>query len=153
MAGIVSAYKSLETMMDKIYGQLELMDRLAGVRDSALVDSIVSSHILPDIIGNVRAFMVQNFRCKKCNRKFRRLPLSGRCPSCQQELSLTVFRGAVEKYLELAREIAVQRLRNPYLKERTMAAVETVLDLFTPSKKTGPQTVQTRLDAFTSDAA
>jgi DNA polymerase II large subunit len=153
VAGIVSAYKSLETMMDKIYGQLELMDRLAGVRDSALVDSIVSSHILPDIIGNVRAFMVQNFRCKKCNRKFRRLPLSGRCPSCQQELSLTVFRGAVEKYLELAREIAVQRLRNPYLKERTMAAVETVLDLFTPSKKTGPQTVQTRLDAFTSDAA
>ena len=151
--GIVSAYKSLETMMDKIYGQLDLMDRLAGVRDSALVDSIVSSHILPDIIGNVRAFMVQNFRCKKCNRKFRRLPLTGRCPSCQQELSLTVFRGAVEKYLELAREIAAQRLRNPYLKERTLAAVETVLDLFTPSKKSGPQTVQTRLDAFSADEA
>lgn len=148
---IVSAYKSLETMLEKIYGQLELMESISAVRDAGLVDSIVSSHILPDIIGNVKAFMVQTFRCKKCNRKFRRLPLSGKCPYCQLDLSLTVFRGNVEKYITLAREMAEKKLRNPYLIERTLSAVENVVDLFTPSKKPVDKTVQTKLEAFVSD--
>ncbi|MEM4185650.1 MAG: DNA polymerase II large subunit [Candidatus Caldarchaeum sp.] len=149
--GIVSAYKSLETMMDKIYVQLELMDRLASVKDSTLVDSIVASHLLPDIIGNIKAYMVQSFRCKKCNRKFRRLPLTGKCPQCQVELSLTVHRGGVEKYVELAEQMAEKRLKNTYLIERTLAAVETVTDLFTTSKKKTETFKQTRIEAFITD--
>ncbi|MEM4190070.1 MAG: DNA polymerase II large subunit, partial [Candidatus Caldarchaeum sp.] len=151
MPGIISAYKSLETMMDKISVQLELMDRLAGVKDSALVDSIVASHLLPDIIGNIKAYMVQSFRCKKCNRKFRRLPLTGKCPQCQVELSLTVHRGGVEKYVELAEQMAEKRLKNTYLIERTLAAVETVTDLFTTSKKKAETFKQTRIEAFITD--
>ncbi|MCX8200723.1 MAG: DNA polymerase II large subunit [Candidatus Caldarchaeum sp.] len=149
--GIVSAYKSLETMMEKIGGQLELMQNIAAVRDAGLVDNIVSSHILPDIIGNVKAFMIQSFRCKKCNRKFRRLPLTGKCPNCQLDLTLTVFRGNVEKYIDLAKQMAENHLRNPYLIERTLSAVENVVDLFTPSKKPVDKTVQTRLEAFLSN--
>ncbi len=149
--GIVSAYKSLETMMEKIYVQLELMDSLAGLKDAALVDNIVSSHILPDILGNIKAFMIQNFRCKKCNRKFRRVPLTGKCPYCQLELSLTVFRGSVEKYVELAEQMAEKKLRNAYLIERTLAAVETVADLFTTLKKKDEKSKQTRLETFISD--
>ncbi|MEM3083203.1 MAG: DNA polymerase II large subunit, partial [Candidatus Caldarchaeum sp.] len=145
---IVSAYKSLESMFEKIAGQLALMDSLDAVRDAGLVDSIVSSHILPDILGNVKAFMVQSFRCKKCNRKFRRLPLTGKCPSCQTDLSLTVFRGNVEKYIELAKQMAEKNIRNTYLIERTLSAVENVVDLFTASKKPVEKTVQTRLEAF-----
>ncbi|MEM1943108.1 MAG: DNA polymerase II large subunit [Candidatus Caldarchaeum sp.] len=148
--GIVSAYKTLETMMDKISVQLELMDQLAGVKDAALVDSIVSSHILPDIIGNVKAFMVQSFRCKKCNKKYRRIPLTGKCPYCQVDLSLTVFRGAVEKYIELAEQMAEKRLRSSYLRENTVAAVETVVDLFKSSSNKPRELKQTRLESYMS---
>ncbi|MEM4413656.1 MAG: DNA polymerase II large subunit [Candidatus Caldarchaeum sp.] len=148
--GIVSAYKTLETMMDKISVQLELMDQLAGVKDAALVDSIVSSHILPDIIGNVKAFMVQSFRCKKCNKKYRRIPLTGKCPYCQVDLSLTVFRGAVEKYIELAEQMAEKRLRSSYLRENTVAAVETVVDLFKSSTNKPRELKQTRLESYMS---
>ncbi len=118
------------------------------MKDAALVDSIVSSHILPDILGNIKAFMIQNFRCKKCNRKFRRIPLTGKCPYCQQELSLTVFRGSVEKYVKLAEQMAEKKLRNTYIIERTLAAVETVVDLFTTLKKRDEESKQTRLEHF-----
>ncbi|MCS6769799.1 MAG: DNA polymerase II large subunit [Candidatus Caldarchaeum sp.] len=151
--GIASAYKTLETMMEKITVQLELMDRLAGVKDAAVVDSIVSSHILPDIIGNVKAFMVQSFRCKKCNKKYRRLPLTGKCPYCQLDLSLTVFRGGVEKYIELAEQMAEKRLRSAYLKENTLAAVETVLDLFKSSRRRSSEPKQTSLESFLTESS
>ncbi|MCS7133797.1 MAG: hypothetical protein NZ921_03250, partial [Candidatus Caldarchaeum sp.] len=67
------------------------------------------------------------------------------------DLTLTVFRGNVEKYIDLAKQMAENHLRNPYLIERTLSAVENVVDLFTPSKKPVDKTVQTRLEAFLSN--
>jgi DNA polymerase II large subunit len=58
-----------------------------------------------DIAGNLRAFSTQGFRCKSCNKKFRRLPLQGKCPFCNGKLTLTVYRGGIEKYLFAAQEL------------------------------------------------
>ncbi|MEM4417291.1 MAG: hypothetical protein QXD32_04450, partial [Nitrososphaerota archaeon] len=135
-----SAYKRLKTMQEKIAGQLALVERIEGVRDAAVIERVVDSHILPDIVGNFRAYMVQSFRCRRCNKKYRRLPLTGKCSECQTDLTLTVFRGAVEKYVELARELAVTKISDQYLRERTLSAIENVSDIFKPSK-----TVEQRL--------
>jgi len=135
--GISSAYKQLESMLDKVTSQLELTDKLQSVRTSAVAERIVASHILPDIIGNVRAFFIQSFRCKRCGSRYRRLTLNGKCPRCQQDLVQTVYRGAVEKYLELARDLASRYVREQYLKARTTSTLENVADIFTFTKKAG----------------
>ena len=132
---VESAYKRLKTMHEKISGQLTLIDKLESVRHASIVERIVDSHILPDIVGNVRAYMVQSFRCKRCGRKFRRLPLTGRCPECQTELAQTVFRGAVEKYVGLAKSLAEAKIRDDYLRIRTLSAIENIADIFKPTRK------------------
>ncbi len=58
-----------------------------------------------DIIGNLKAFSSQRFRCSKCNMKFRRIPLRGVCTRCGSKLYMTVHRGAIEKYLSLAQNL------------------------------------------------
>lgn len=57
----------------------------------------------------------------------------------------------MEKYIELAKQMAEKNIRNTYLIERTLAAVENVVDLFTASKKPVEKTVQTRLEAFAAE--
>ncbi|MEM4316102.1 MAG: DNA polymerase II large subunit, partial [Nitrososphaerota archaeon] len=132
-----SAYKRLESMYEKIDGQLEIIDKLESVRTASVIERIVDSHILPDIVGNVRAYMVQSFRCRRCGRKFRRLTLTGKCPDCQTDLVQTVHRGSVEKYVELAKNLAVSRIKDQYLRDRTLSAIENVSDIFKWARKGG----------------
>jgi DNA polymerase II large subunit len=77
------------------------------VRHVAL--KVLTTHFIRDIAGNLRAFSTQAFRCKSCNKRFRRLPLRGKCPFCGGSLTLTVYRGGIEKYLD-----AAQRLIDKY---------------------------------------
>jgi DNA polymerase II large subunit len=132
---VESAYKRLKTMHEKISGQLTLVERIESVRHAAIIERIVDSHILPDIVGNVRAYMVQTFRCKRCGKKFRRMPLTGKCPECQMDLVQTVFRGAVEKYVSLAKSLAETRIKDDYLRMRTLSAIENIVDIFKPTKR------------------
>ena len=99
----------------------------------------------------MRAFFVQSFRCKKCGKRYRRLPLAGRCLSCHGELTQTVFRGAVEKYIELASGIVERYGRNEYLKARTKHAVENIVEVFQRNKRESQRTgqgVQATLESF-----
>jgi DNA polymerase II large subunit len=102
MGNSESAYKQFKAMVDKLDGQLELAEKIQAVDAKRVALKVLTTHFLRDIAGNLRAFSTQAFRCKGCSRRFRRLPLRGKCPSCGGALTLTVHRGGIEKYLDAA---------------------------------------------------
>ncbi|MHA1337964.1 MAG: hypothetical protein ACTSPW_19865, partial [Promethearchaeota archaeon] len=69
-----------------------------------VAEKILTTHFNPDILGNLRKFAVQEFRCVKCNEKYRRPPLynGGKCTKCGNKVILTVNRGGIEKYIPKA---------------------------------------------------
>jgi DNA polymerase II large subunit len=104
-----SSYKQFKSMIEKLNMQLELGEKIEAVDARRVALKVLTTHFIRDIAGNLRAFSTQSFRCKSCNKRFRRLPLRGKCPSCGGPLALTVYRGGIEKYLE-----AAQRLIDKY---------------------------------------
>jgi DNA polymerase II large subunit len=104
-----SSYKQFKSMVEKLNMQLELGEKIDAVDVRYVALKVLTTHFLPDIAGNLRAFSTQAFRCKSCNKRFRRLPLRGKCTFCGGPLTLTVYRGGIEKYLE-----AAQRLIDKY---------------------------------------
>ena len=114
-----SAYKTLGSMADKMSAQLSLGRRLRGVDAQIVASSVIGSHLLPDVRGNLNAFSRQKVRCGSCNHSYRRMPLAGKCiqmidsigglhghrssggekSRCGGNLILTVSQGAVRKYL------------------------------------------------------
>ncbi len=122
----LSAYKTLETMIDKMNGQLDLGHRLRGVDIRLVASSVIRSHFLPDLRGNLNAYARQKVRCVKCGHSYRRMPLAGKCiqltkasgrglaahgvsrsegDQCGGNLALTVSEGAVRKYIEVTRHV------------------------------------------------
>ena len=102
-----SSYKEFKSMIDKLHMQLELGEKIEAVDAKRVALKVLNTHFMRDIAGNMRAFSTQGFRCRACNRKFRRLPLSGKCPTpnCGGQLTLTVYRGGIEKYLVAAQQL------------------------------------------------
>jgi DNA polymerase II large subunit len=105
MGNAESAYKQFKTMVEKLNNQLELAEKIEAVDAKTVALKVLTRHFIRDIAGNLRAFSTQGFRCKSCNRRFRRLPLRGVCPSCGGPLTLTVYRGGIEKYLGAAQDL------------------------------------------------
>ena len=114
----LSAYKTLDTMIDKMNGQLDLGHRLRAVNVRTVASSVVRSHFLPDLRGNMNAYARQKVRCLKCAHSYRRMPIAGACIQpkkasgqglasvgvaksegglCGGNLALTVSEGAVRK--------------------------------------------------------
>jgi DNA polymerase II large subunit len=100
-----SMYKKLGKMLEKLDSQLALAEKIRAVDAKIVARKVLSTHLMRDISGNLRAFSTQGVRCKSCGRRFRRLPLKGKCAECGGELSLTVYRGGIEKYLEAAQHL------------------------------------------------
>lgn len=113
-----SSYTKLKSMLDKLAEQLDLAEKIRAVEAGEVAKKVVSTHFLRDLTGNLRAFSSQQFRCKKCNAKYRRVPLSGRCLKCGGELSLTVFQGTIEKYLEITKKLVDKYALGEYYKQR-----------------------------------
>ena len=132
-APLVSAYKSLETMAEKVVSQLALAKQLRSVEVSEVLEAILRTHLIPDVVGNLRAFTSQRFRCKRCNRKYRRPPLKGSCSSCGGELTLTIHRGTIEKYVNLIRSL-VKEYGLPSMMGRLDLVTDEIAQLF-PSPK------------------
>lgn len=114
-----SKYVQLTTMEEKIRMQARLQGMIEAVDPKDALERVMATHLLPDIIGNTRAFSRQNFRCTNCNVKIRRIPLDGKCPKCKQEkIILTVNEGGVRKYLDIAKNLASEFELSAYLQQR-----------------------------------
>jgi len=113
-----SAYKTLETMIDKMDAQLALARSIRAVDERDVATRVINSHFLPDLIGNLRAFSRQKVRCVKCGAKFRRPPLSEVCPKCGGRVILTVHEGSVRKYLEVSMKVAEEFGVDEYTRQR-----------------------------------
>ncbi len=98
---LVSAYKSIPTMLEKVGGQMDLAKKIRAVDFPGTASLIVEKHFIRDIKGNLRKFTFQGFRCINCNAKYRRPPLSGTCSECSKgKLVFTIAEGSIKKYLE-----------------------------------------------------
>ncbi len=104
-APIANRYKE-GAMIDKLKAQLNIAEKIRAVDENLVAELVVTTHLLRDIKGNLRTFANQKFRCIKCNAKYRRIPLLGRCLKCGGNIVLTVSKGTVEKYLEASKMLA-----------------------------------------------
>ncbi|MBU0536590.1 MAG: DNA polymerase II large subunit [Nanoarchaeota archaeon] len=117
-AGIsCSAYKTLPSMEEKLKGQMELAERIHAVDTNDVARLVIEKHFIKDTKGNLRKFSTQQFRCTKCNEKYRRPPLMGKCVKCSGNLIFTVAEGSVIKYLEPSISLAKKYDLPPYLKQ------------------------------------
>ena len=129
-----SAYKRLTTMTAKLEGQLELAEKIEAVDAGRVALKVLKTHFMRDIAGNLRAFSTQAFRCKSCSRRFRRLPLRGKCSACGGELTLTVHRGGIEKYLGVAQNLVDKYGLPKYYSQRLALVKEEINALFDSRK-------------------
>ena len=130
-----SSYKRYGSMLEKILGQLKLAEKIASVDEHFVAEKMVETHLLSDILGNMRAFFLQGFRCKRCGARYRRPPLTNSCVSCGGEVTQTVFRGAVEKYVELVEKVLLKKIKSRYLVERINLALENIMNVFEAERK------------------
>ncbi len=125
-----SIYKTLKKMTDKLNGQLELAEKIEAVDARRVALKVLTTHFLRDISGNLRAFSTQGFRCKHCNKRFRRIPLKGKCLECNSALSLTVYRGGIQKYLEASRHLIEKYKLPTYYTNRLELVRKEIITLF-----------------------
>ena len=151
----LSAYKTLETMIDKMNGQLSLGHRLRGVDVRTVASSVVRSHFLPDLRGNLVAFTRQKVRCLKCGHSYRRMPLAAKCiqppkqsgrgmsafgvrkaegEMCNGNLALTVTEGAVRKYIKVTKHVMQTYGVDHYTKQNVEWLADSVESLFNNDK-------------------
>ena len=131
-----SAYKVLGSMEEKMDSQLELGKKIRAVDEHDMATRIISHHFIPDIMGNLKKYGTQTFRCTnpKCNKKFRRMPLGGRCPYCGGKVNLTVHKKSVKKYLDKALKLANNYNVPNYVKQRVYILKEEI-DSLIPDEK------------------
>jgi len=120
----------LKTMQDKVNAEFNLMDKLACINQRDAAKRLIISHFIPDLIGNLHTFSKQEFRCSICNAKYRRVPLSGKCTKDGGKLLLTVSKGGIEKYLNMALNLAERYDLEPYIRQRLELVRDEILNLF-----------------------
>jgi DNA polymerase II large subunit len=133
-------------------GQLEIGRKLRAVDVRTVASSVVRSHFLPDLRGNLVAFTRQKIRCMKCAHSYRRLPLAGKCiqtkkggdavaggglgleadenRQCGGNLALTVTEGAVRKYINVTGHVVNTYGVDNYTKQNIEWLAKSVESLF-----------------------
>ncbi|MDA4129483.1 MAG: hypothetical protein OK457_01810, partial [Thaumarchaeota archaeon] len=127
-----SSYSTLDTLTEKLDRQIEIAQKINAINPDDVVRSVLRTHLLPDIIGNTKAYTSQRFRCKSCSTKYRRMPIKGICLSCGGALQPSVTRGSVEKYLQLGLRLSQKYDVGDYLRSRFVLASEELATLFKP---------------------
>ncbi|MHA1715454.1 MAG: DNA polymerase II large subunit [Promethearchaeota archaeon] len=131
-----TTYKELKTMEDKLRAQFKIGSKIAAVDQADQAMRVLKSHFTPDIMGNLRAFGTQEFRCSKCNEKYHRPPLAGKCKKCgNQNLTLTVSPGSIKKYLDISLEIVKTHSISPYTRQKMEILAEKVESTIFNGKK------------------
>ncbi len=135
-----SAYSTLGSMLDKFDMQVKNADLIDAVNTSEIVSNVISTHLVPDIMGNLRAYARQNFRCTGCGKSYRRMPLIQTC-ICGHKLIATITRGSVEKYLKLAKRLVEKYDVSEYQRGRIHALSDEIELVF--GKNKGDQSLLT----------
>ncbi len=131
-----STYTKLHTMIDKMHALEELQGKISAVDAKDALERVISSHFMPDIVGNARGFARQVFRCTTCQTKYRRPPLSGVCESCgNSTIILTIAQGSIRKYLEVAKDLVQRNNLSSYLHQRLQLIEDEINHMFKPEIK------------------
>ena len=130
-----AAYSTLRTLNEKIAKQIEVASKLEAVSTKEVVEAIIKTHLIRDLMGNTKKYASQAFKCKKCGMTIRRPPLSWTCPSCGGEIKGTLTRASVEKYLSIAQRLAREYDVDPYLKSRLEIIQRELDQLFQGERK------------------
>lgn len=103
----VNMYSKLSSIEAKLDSQLKIMEKIFEGHDKALiVENLLKNHVLRDIMGNLRSFYHQSFKCSSCGATYRRVLLKGTCIKCGRNLRPTVHTKGVVKYLPLAKKLS-----------------------------------------------
>ena len=113
-----AAYSAMRTLAEKISKQIEVASKIEAVSTKEVVESIIKTHLIRDIMGNAKKYATQSFKCRKCGLTMRRPPLSWTCPNCGMPMKGTLTRASVEKYLAIAQRLAREYEVDSYLKNR-----------------------------------
>jgi len=128
-----SAYSTLGSMLDKLDMQIRNADLIDAVDTNEIVSNVISTHLIPDIMGNLRSYARQSFRCTACGRNYRRIPLLQHCV-CGNNLIQTITRASVEKYLKLAKRLSKKYNVGSYQKGRIQVLSDELDLVFGKSK-------------------
>jgi DNA polymerase II large subunit len=112
-----SSYKLIPTMQEKVQRQMEVAEKIRAVDKDDVARLVIDRHFIRDIKGNLRKFSQQEFRCSKCNTKYRRPPLTGKCLNCHGNIIFTISEGFIMKYLEPALQLAEKYAVPAYIKQ------------------------------------
>lgn len=143
-----SAYREGRPMAELVERSIVLAAQIRAVDLAEAVTLVLNAHFLPDVMGNLKSYGTQKFRCKECDVSYRRPPLTGRCAAarpggrCDGELLSTVYEASVRKYLPLSQRLAAMEGITPYVRQRIQLLADSVATLFPGS------TAQTTLDKF-----
>jgi DNA polymerase II large subunit len=136
-----SAYSTLGSLLEKLDMQIRTADIINAVDPNEVVSMVMTTHLLPDIMGNLRAYSGQSFRCTACGASYRRIPLAGKCLECNNKLIQTMTRPSVQKYLKLARRMLDKYRIEPYLRGRVLSLLDELELVF--GKEDGNQALLT----------
>lgn len=132
---LCSSYKLLPSMREKIECQMDLAKKIRAVDTRDVARLIIEKHFIRDTKGNLRKFSLQQFRCVKCNTKYRRPPLIGKCNECGGKILFTISEGSIMKYLQMSIDLAEEYDVSPYLKETLYLTRQRALDVFGKDKE------------------
>ncbi len=132
---LVSAYKTLPSMEEKLRGQMALAEKIVAVDEADVATRVIEKHFIRDIRGNLRKFSMQEFRCVKCNEKFRRPPLIGKCTVCRGNLLFTISEGSIVKYLEPSLSLAKKYDLSAYLRQNLELTKRRIEEIFGREKE------------------
>jgi DNA polymerase II large subunit len=144
-----SAYREGRSMAEMVERSTLLATQIRAVDVAEAVTLVLNAHFLPDVMGNLKSYATQRFRCTACGISYRRPPLSGRCASerpgggrCDGELLSTVYEASVRKYLPLSQRLSGIDGITPYVRQRIDILADSVATLFPGAS------AQTTLDRF-----
>jgi DNA polymerase II large subunit len=135
-------------MAELVERSIVLASQIRAVDLAESVTLVLNAHFLPDVMGNLKSYGTQKFRCKECDASYRRPPLSGRCIAerpggrCDGELLSTVYEASVRKYLPLSQRLGAMEGVTPYVRQRIQLLADSVATLFPGG------IAQTTLDRF-----
>ena len=142
-----SSYTTIKDLPLKIANQIRIADKISSIEPDFVVASVLRTHLIPDMVGNTRAYLTQGFRCKECQHNMRRVPINGKCSRCEGEIITNMFKNSVTKYLGISKKLIKEHDVGNYLTNRIEMIDQEMHDTF-PNIKPDERIKQQYLDKF-----